>query len=86
MPNNIHKTAIISKKAEISSNVTIGPFCSIGPNVKIEKDILEEDIEMIEDLILVAVNQSLDNAQDLADEKMKSATGGMMGGLNIPGM
>ena len=40
MPNNIHKTAIISKKAEISSNVTIGPFCSIGPNVKIEKDCL----------------------------------------------
>ena len=54
-------------------------------SVKIEKDILEEYIEMIEDLILVAVNQSLDNAQDLADEKMKSATGGMMGGLNIPG-
>jgi len=55
-------------------------------SIKIEKEILEEDMEMIEDLILVAVNQALSNAQDLADEKMKSVTGGMMGGMNLPGM
>ena len=31
----IHKTAIVDKKAEISSDVKIGPYCVIGPDVKI---------------------------------------------------
>ena len=31
----IHDTAIIDKKAEISSDVEIGPYCIIGPKVKI---------------------------------------------------
>tara|TARA_B100000902_G_C27253357_1_gene886490 strand:+ start:578 stop:1363 length:786 start_codon:yes stop_codon:yes gene_type:complete len=31
----IHKTAIIDKKAELSSKVEIGPYCVIGPDVKI---------------------------------------------------
>ena len=34
----IHKTAVISKYAEIDSSTNIGPFCIIGDNVKIEKN------------------------------------------------
>jgi len=37
MSKNIHKTAIISSKAEIESDVYIGPYCIIGDNVKIGK-------------------------------------------------
>ena len=33
----IHKTAIVSDKAQIAKNVEIGPFCVIGDNVKIEE-------------------------------------------------
>tara|TARA_Y100001968_G_C19346330_1_gene712226 strand:+ start:108 stop:434 length:327 start_codon:yes stop_codon:yes gene_type:complete len=55
-------------------------------SIKIDNEILNEDVEMVEDLILVAVNQALSNAQEMADEKIKSVTGGMMGGMNIPGM
>ena len=33
----IHKTAIVSDKAQISKNVEIGPFCVIGDNVKIDE-------------------------------------------------
>jgi len=55
-------------------------------SIKIEKEILEEDIEMVEDLILVAVNQALQNAASAAEEKMNSATGGILGNLKIPGM
>ncbi len=55
-------------------------------SVKIDPEILDEDVDMIEDLILVAVNQALNNAQELADETIKNATGGMMGGMNIPGL
>ncbi len=32
---NIHKTSIVSSKAEIAENVVIGPYCIIGENVKI---------------------------------------------------
>jgi UDP-N-acetylglucosamine acyltransferase len=32
---NIHPTAIVSNKAIIEKNVTIGPFCIVGDNVKI---------------------------------------------------
>ena len=34
----IHKTAIIDKKAKISSNVEIGPYSIIGPNVEINEN------------------------------------------------
>jgi len=33
----IHKTAIVSPKAEIDDDVVIGPYCIIGDNVKIGK-------------------------------------------------
>ena len=55
-------------------------------SVKIEPEVLEEDAEMLEDLILAAVNQALVNASDAAEEKMNSATGGMLGNMKIPGM
>jgi DNA-binding YbaB/EbfC family protein len=52
-------------------------------SVKIEKEVVDpEDVEMLEDLIVAAVNQAQHNAQELAAEKMAAITGGM----NIPGM
>lgn len=41
-----------------------------------------EDIEMLQDLIMVAVNEAMDTAQADASEKMSAITGGM----NIPGL
>ncbi len=52
-------------------------------DIKIEKKLMEEkDKEMLEDLILAAVNKALLKAQQLAKERM----GRLAGGLNIPGM
>ena len=31
--NNIHSTAIVSSKAKIGKNVSIGPYCIINSNV-----------------------------------------------------
>jgi DNA-binding YbaB/EbfC family protein len=45
----------------------------------------EEDKEMIEDLIVAAANQAIANAQEKANEEMQKVTGGLMGGLNLPG-
>src|SRR5438477_8255199 len=42
----------------------------------------KEDVEMLQDLILAAIN----DAQRKADEEMAQKMGGMMGGLKIPGL
>jgi len=54
--------------------------------LNIDPEILTEDKEMIEDMILAAVNQGLQNAGKVAEEKMNSITGGMMGKIKFPGM
>ncbi len=41
-----------------------------------------EDVEMLQDLVLAAVNEALAAAQQEAQEKMSALTGG----LNIPGL
>jgi hypothetical protein len=52
----------------------------------IKSEVLDEDIEIIEDLIISAVNKGISKAQSESKEKMNSVTGGMLSGLNIPGM
>jgi DNA-binding YbaB/EbfC family protein len=42
----------------------------------------KDDVEMLQDLILAAIN----DAQRKADEEMQKQMGGLMGGLKIPGM
>ena len=55
-------------------------------SLNIDPEILNEDKEMIEDMIVAAINQGLQNAGKAADEKMNSITGGVMGKMKIPGM
>ncbi len=51
--------------------------------VKIEKEVVDpDDVEMLEDLIVAAVNQAQQKAQELAADKMAGLTGGM----KIPGL
>jgi nucleoid-associated protein EbfC len=46
-----------------------------------------EDVEMLCDLVLAAVNEALRAAQDLASQKLGASTGGLdLGGLGLPGM
>ena len=54
--------------------------------LNIEQDVLKEDKEVLEDLIISAVNKGITDAQSASKEKMNSVTGGMLSGLNIPGM
>ena len=42
----------------------------------------KDDIEMLQDMIVAAVNDALRKA----DEEMKSRVGGLVGGLGIPGL
>ena len=49
----------------------------------IERDVVNpDDIEMLQDLIIAAVNEGIRKAQDLIQEEMSKITGG----LSIPGL
>ena len=54
--------------------------------VNIDPEAMAEDSEMLEDLIISALNKALTKAQSDSQEKMNSVAGGMMSGLKIPGM
>jgi DNA-binding YbaB/EbfC family protein len=49
-----------------------------------------EDVEMLGDLVLAAVNEALRAAQELAEQRLGGATGGLdlgaLGGLGLPGL
>lgn len=63
-------TVVISGHQEFQS-ITINP------------DVVDpEDVEMLQDLVLSAVNQAVKASQEMASERMESITGG----LNIPGL
>jgi DNA-binding YbaB/EbfC family protein len=43
-----------------------------------------EDVELLQDMVLAAVNEALRSAQSLAESKMGGIAGGL-GGLGLPG-
>ena len=52
----------------------------------IDEEAYDEDKELLEDLIVSAINKGLKRAKNDSQEKISSITGGMMGGLKIPGI
>lgn len=51
--------------------------------IKIDPEAVDpEDVDMLQDMIVAAVNQGIQDAQDMVSKKMSAVTGG----LNIPGM
>ncbi len=63
-------TATVSGKQKLLS-VRIDP-AAVDP----------DDVSMLEDLVLAAVNEAMDKAQELASRRIGAITGGM----NIPGL
>ena len=52
-------------------------------SIRIEKEVVDpEDVEMLQDLILAAVNEALTRSQNMVSEEM----GKLTGGFNIPGL
>src|ERR671922_3080461 len=47
-----------------------------------------EDVELLQDMVLAAVNEALRSAQELASSKMGQAAGGLggLGDLGLPGL
>ena len=52
-------------------------------SLKIERDAVDpEDVDMLQDLVMAAINEALKQSQELAQSEMGKITGGM----NIPGL
>ncbi len=52
-------------------------------NIRIDPEVVNrEDVEMLQDLILAAMNEAIRKSQEMMTEEMKKVTGG----LNIPGL
>jgi DNA-binding YbaB/EbfC family protein len=52
-------------------------------SIQIEKEVVDpEDVEMLQDLMLAAVNDALQKSQEMVSAEMSKLTGGM----NIPGL
>ena len=63
-------TAVVNGKFELVS-------------IRIEKDVVNpDDVEMLQDLIVAAVNEGVRKAQEMASAEMAKVTGGM----KLPGM
>lgn len=63
-------TAIVNGKQQLLS-------------LKIEKSVVDpEDVEMLQDLVVAAVNEAIKKSQDMMQAEMSKITGGM----NIPGL
>lgn len=65
-------TAVVNGKFELVS-------------LKIEKEVVDpDDIEMLQDLVVAAVNEGIRKAQEMSAAEMSKITGGM--NVNIPGL
>jgi DNA-binding YbaB/EbfC family protein len=52
-------------------------------SIQLEKEVVDpEDVEMLQDLVLAAVNEALSKSQEMVSNEMSKLTGG----LNIPGL
>jgi nucleoid-associated protein EbfC len=60
----------------------------IVKSITIDPDAIDpDDADMLQDLVLAAVNEGVRMAQELAADKLSGLTGGMdLGGLGLPGM
>ena len=63
-------TVVVSGKMNVES-ITIDP-----------EAVTPDDVEMLQDLVLAAVNEGLNQAQEMVSSRM----GALTGGLNIPGL
>ncbi len=70
-----------------------GGMVKVSMNGKIElleltldPSVLSEEKELVEDLIISAVNKAITKAQEESQSRINAVTGNMLGNMKIPGM
>jgi DNA-binding YbaB/EbfC family protein len=79
--------ALADKTVEVSSGGGAVTVVITGhqklQSITIDPEVVDpEDVEMLQDLIIAAINEAVEASQNLAADEMGSITGG----LNIPGL
>ena len=83
------KLASETVEAQVGGGMVSAVFSGQGDivSVKIDPEVINpDDKEMLEDLIVSAVNEGLKKSRDLMTERMSSLTGGLGGALGAMGM
>ncbi len=84
------QTELESTQIEGSSGGGMVKVVANGKNeivsVTIDPEVVDkDDVEMLQDLIIAAVNQAREKVQEMQSEKMSALTGGLnLPGLNLP--
>jgi len=55
-------------------------------DINIDPTAQREELDLLEDLILIAVNQAVIKSQDKAQKRMNVVTGNILGNIKLPGM
>lgn len=55
-------------------------------DINIDPTAQREELDLLEDLILIAVNQAVIKSQDKAQKRMNAVTGNILGNIKLPGM
>ena len=55
-------------------------------DINIDPTAQREELDLLEDLILIAVNQAVIKSQDKAQKHMNVVTGNILGKIKLPGM
>lgn len=78
---------LATKTVEASSGggavIAITTGAQLLSSIKISKDVMESgDVDMLQDLILTAVNESLKKSKEMSDKEMQKITGN----VSMPGL
>ena len=55
-------------------------------DINIDPAAQREELDLLEDLILIAVNQAVIKSQNKAQKRMNAVTGNILGNIKLPGM
>ena len=55
-------------------------------DINIDPAAQREELDLLEDLILIAVNQAVIKSQDKVQKRMNAVTGNILGYIKLPGM
>ena len=82
MQQELEETEVQGTAGGGAVTVTVNGLRNVK-SIKIDPEAVDpEDMEILEDMILAAINEAMNGAEQLSQEKMGALTGGM----NIPGI
>lgn len=82
MQQELEETTVEGTAGGGAVRVTVNGLRAVQ-SVKIDPEAVDaDDISLLEDMVLAAIQEAMKSAEDLASQKM----GALTGGLNIPGL